>query len=107
MNKNSIKPAIYFSLLEDLKIATRDRDWALVIHGSVNRDLDIILLPWGTFPCDEEEIIQTMLEVSGGELILGPIEKGNGRITYVINLFRLNKNNEDRQYYLDIAVFRP
>ena len=84
----------------------------------MNRDLDLIAIPWINEPKSELEMIEALTNWVGGELdksLIGTLP--GGRTAYVINLNRggYKKNAEgliidpiefveDPQYYIDISV---
>lgn len=109
-----VKPALYTFFYELLKDKAKEYGYNLVIHGSLQRDLDMILIPW------EEEIKKEPIEVikEFATILEGSVmdeseenqayfrKKYHGRSCYVINLNRGGKWNQykDAQYYLDISV---
>lgn len=119
MNKPThAKPQLYAYYFEVLKQIAKDFGYNLVIHGSMNRDLDLIAIPWTNDPKPELEMINALTSWVGGDLdksLIGTLP--GGRTAYVINLNRggYKKNAEgliidplefvkDPQYYIDISV---
>jgi hypothetical protein len=89
----------------------------LVVHGSMNRDLDLIAIPWNDHCCFTKE--QMMIKEFQKYLTGKEIIQNNGNIpyttlpgnrhSYVIDLNRGDRSGEwvrfeDREYYLDISV---
>lgn len=83
----------------------------LVIHGSMDRDLDLIAIPWVDEPKDEFLMIQAMDKQLNNvysefkeHYLLNTLP--GGRKAYAINLNRGGKWNNylDEQWYLDISV---
>lgn len=85
----------------------------LIAHGSLNRDFDLIAVPWTEEPESHYDLLCKMdmwlngvyqSELSGYH----PGKPRAGRISYHINLNRGNKWNQylDEQWYLDIS-FTP
>lgn len=89
----------------------------------MNRDLDLIAVPWTDEPKEEIEMINALVKYLGGKILLvgEPLSSyqrlAGGRHAYVINLNRGGyKRNEldeiaepieyiqDPQYYIDISV---
>jgi len=105
------KPCLYAFYYEELKTIAREYGYNLVLHGSMNRDLDLIAIPWVNDPKDEFEMIQHFDRHLRGYY---SEQKDNylfsmlpaGRKSYVINLNRSGawNNYEDAQYYIDISV---
>jgi len=48
-------PALYSAIWPDLVATARARGYALLIHGSLRRDLDLVAVPWtdDAVPCGE------------------------------------------------------
>ena len=112
MNKPiHVKPIFYAHCFESLKVIAKKYGYNLVLHGSMNRDLDLIAIPWVDNPKDEFEMIQLFhLHLTGftsdsKEHYMFKVLPG-GRKNYVINLNRGGSFNHyvDEQYYLDISV---
>jgi len=109
------KPGLYAIFFEQLKDIAREYGYNLVVHGSMNRDLDLIAIPWVDKPKDEQEMIIEFQEYLTGIKIIDPKGKvpftilPGGRHSFVISLNRGDKHGEwvrfaDEQYYLDISV---
>jgi len=45
------KPAIYCLFYENLKVIAKEFGYNLLIHGSINRDLDLLLFFFKGFSC--------------------------------------------------------
>jgi hypothetical protein len=104
------RPSLYAYYFYDLKKIALRYGYNLVLHGSMNRDLDLIAIPWQDKVKPHDKMIKAFAKFLGGKLMLwGKLEytnKPHGRMAYVINLNRGEKNKEykDLQYYLDISV---
>ena len=106
-----VKPSFYAYCFETLKTIAKGFGYNLVLHGSLNRDLDLIAIPWIDNVKDEFEMIKEFDKYLNGiyssskEHYLFSILPAN-RKSYVINLNRAGKWNDyvDAQYYLDISV---
>ena len=105
-----VKPSLYAFYFESLKVIALKYGYNLVLHGSMNRDLDLIAIPWQEKLGDTDEMVNEFATVLGGIAIELSEEQINcfphGRRSYIINLNRSGKHNnyEDAQYYLDISV---
>lgn len=113
-----VKPNLYAYYFIHLKKIALEFGYNLVVHGSINRDLDLIAIPWVNAPKPEIEMINALTDWVGGKLdktMIGTLP--GGRTSYVINLNRggYKKNLEgliidplefveDPQYYIDISV---
>lgn len=114
--------ATYASLLPDLVQAGRDCGYAVAIHGSMARDLDVLAVPWTEDATSAEKLIMRLLAVTGGHIEDGwgpaadgskdengkpvwvkhmgdaPSRKPHGRLAWTIHLGRHNN------LYLDVSV---
>ena len=118
MKTTHAKPQLYAYYFLQLKEIAKEFGYNLVVHGSMNRDLDLVAIPWINEPKPEIEMIEALTNWVGGELdksLIGTLP--GGRTAYVINLNRggYKKNAEgliidpiefveDPQYYIDISV---
>lgn len=110
-----VKPQFYSVCLGDLQQISRDMGYNLVIHGSMNRDMDLVAIAWTDDPKTPLELIHAFSDYFGTEKFnnkehyLYSILPG-GRQSYIIQLNRKGKliNDEwvDPEYYLDIS-FTP
>jgi len=109
------KPGLYTMFYEQLKLIAREYGYALLVHGSLNRDLDLVAVPWVDKPRSEEKMIQEFEMYLTGRKVVTPKKKtpysvlSGGRKNYTISLNRGDRNGEwvrfaDEQYYLDISV---
>lgn len=108
-----IKPAMYAYYFIHLKEIAIQYGYNLVIHGSMNRDLDLIAIPWINNCKEEFDMINAFSMYLNGttsdqkENFLYSVLPG-GRHSYVININRGGYNKEkfveDPQYYVDISV---
>ena len=110
------KPQFYSVVLQSLQEIARPMGYNLVVHGSMDRDLDLISIAWVDDPKPEIElVIELDKYLRGISYREDCAESGymfkvlpGGRRSYVINLNRAEKWNDytDQQYYLDIS-FTP
>jgi hypothetical protein len=115
LNKKPIhvKPGLYALFYENLKEIAKNYGYNLVLHGSMNRDLDLIAIAWVDNPKDEFLMIMAFddylrgLSYNNKKYYSFSILPGN-RHNYIININRGDKRGEwlkfDEQYYLDISV---
>ena len=109
------KPGLYAMYYLHLKQIAEHYGYNLVIHGSLDRDLDLVAIPWVDNPRPEQDMIKDFQMHLTGRNVLRPsgnvqftVLPGN-RHSYVINLNRGDKKGEwvrfeDEQYYIDISV---
>lgn len=108
------KPSLYAYYFEALKDIARPYGYNLVLHGSLNRDLDLVAIPWQQEIGDHDRMIEDFCTLMGGRMMLQDDDSRycfpHGRMSYVINLNRgeythnSEKGFHDPQYYIDISV---
>lgn len=117
MNKpTQVKPAFYATCYLVLKEIAVKYGYNLLVHGSLNRDFDLVLVPWTDQLGDHMIMLNEFVEHLGGHIMPEDDERRkafadshHGRTHYVINLYRGGKENnyEDPQWYVDISIFLP
>jgi hypothetical protein len=108
-----VKPNFYSYCYESLKDIAKNHGYNLLIHGSMNRDLDLIAVAWVNDPSSEMTVIKEMhkylcntsydtVDMYSWSMLSGD------RSSYVISLNRSGpwNNYKDEQYYFDIC-FTP
>lgn len=99
----SISPwyALMYTKLD--RLAHR-RGYALAIHGSMARDLDLVAIPWVEDADDPELLLEDFrryIAPQGSKVdlkLLPPSKKPHGRLAYTIPIGFANT------YYLDISI---
>lgn len=118
LNKKPIKakPSYYAYCFFGLKEIALEYGYNLVLHGSLDRDLDLIAIPWQEKIGDSVEMIKQFAEYLNGKLQHYSYDENmnkvyhtmlhQGRKSYVIDLNRGGSFNnwEDVEYYVDISV---
>jgi hypothetical protein len=102
---------------EYLKDIAKEYGYNLLIHGSMERDLDLVAVPWEDRCCFTKEQLMikefqqyltgTTYQKTDGEVPFTVLP--GGRHAYVVDLNRGDRKGEwvrfeDCQYYLDISV---
>lgn len=65
----------------------RDHGYALAIHGSLARDVDLICIPWTDNPSTPEQVIQDITSKFAARRVGGPPSvKPHGRLAYTLSL---------------------
>lgn len=106
------RPSLYAYYYFGLKEIALEHGYNLVVHGSMNRDLDLIAIPWVAEVKPYEEMMDAFMDYLGGRYLTGSSTiTHHGRRWYVINLNRgeLQRSKEDNeyqdpQYYIDISI---
>ncbi|QMW06343.1 hypothetical protein [Spirosoma foliorum] len=112
------KPMLYAHFLNLMQEKAREMGYNLVLHGSMNRDCDLIAIPWVNNPKPHLELIQQFDYILTGRgeaaykeptYYMYSVLPG-GRHSYVINIYRGGYHPDkegytpDPQFYLDISV---
>lgn len=109
------KPQLYSLIFYGLKEIALKYGYNLVLHGSINRDLDLIAIPW-VKEADAAKIdimINEFRDYTGGSFNTGHGDYlAPWRRSYVINLNRGGYQKDDSyvqdpQWYIDISVIVP
>lgn len=109
----STKPQFYAACFGDLQEIAREMGYNLLLHGSLNRDFDLVAVPWIEKPSTHLELMNEISYYFNGERLdninwFAPGRpKPGGRMCYVLNVYRWNTDfTKDSEYYIDIS-FTP
>lgn len=122
------KPSLYAFYFDYIKEIGLKYGYNIVLHGSINRDLDLIAIPWVENIGNRELMIDEIAELIGGNVMMQDrsvndeigvrfSEMPHGRVIYIINInrdFKAKFNGfktviqeyADPQYYIDISVIK-
>jgi hypothetical protein len=120
------KPSLYAFYFEIIKEIGLKYGYNIVLHGSMNRDLDLIAIPWEENVGDKDQMIDEISNIIGGNILMSNkcvdnvdgdrfSQMPHGRINYIINInrdFEMKfdgltskvKDYSDPQYYIDISI---
>ena len=95
----------YKTMIAWIRTVARDRGYAIGVHGSLKRDLDLIAVPW----VDEEwidtpdELAHNIARAVNGIIhkVQVPTQKPHGRVAYTIHLHDVNKG------WIDLSIIKP
>lgn len=84
-------PNLYAILIPKMRDRARELGYALALHGSMVRDLDLIACPWTDEAAPAEQLAATLLDACGGYIIENraardPTSKPHGRLAWSIHL---------------------
>lgn len=92
----------------EIRLVAKEHGYALALHGSLRRDLDVIAVPWTENASDEETLVMAICEAAGGIIIADrPVSSmPNGRRAWTIHLGGCSGkiSPEDRATYIDLSV---
>lgn len=75
----------FVALLSTLKDTAATKGYLLTFHGRLNRDIDVLVVPWTQTAVTAEEVVQTLsdaLTAFSLESVKGPEENEHGRRTW-------------------------
>lgn len=86
-----MKPAnyapVYCALYPQLAEVAREHGYALAIHGSLGRDMDLICVPWVESPSQPQTVVDAMTSKFAVKEVGGPADvKEHGRLVYTLSL---------------------
>ena len=110
-----VSPAAAFvALIPVLAEAAREVGYALAVHGSMARDLDLVAIPWTDEAVSAEQLIMRICAAGGVSLMdtsqkgedgefhtidgSKPTVKPHGRLAWSLH------NTGGRHFYLDVSV---
>jgi hypothetical protein len=77
-----VSPALAFALLiPELQKAGREVGYAIAVHGSLARDLDVVAIPWTDEAVSAERLIMHLLAAIDGRLRNGATRNEDGTWT--------------------------
>jgi hypothetical protein len=99
-----VKPVAlyYLGLLDTLRAAARGLGYALALHGSLQRDLDLVAVPWAKGARPAEDLVRAVALAAGGACHLPDVcRKPHGRRAWVIHL---DHKKAGTSAYIDLSV---
>lgn len=88
------RSAYYAAIYPHLREIARDHGYALALHGSLIKDLDLVAVPWTEEAVDEATLVRAIVDGCGGYVpppsAAQPYrqEKPHGRVSWTIFLGR-------------------
>lgn len=105
MKEVKAKPSFYAVMFEPLKRIAITYGYNLVIHGSLDRDMDLIAIPWVEDTGSVRKMITDFKKMVHGDFIKSnPNLSPHGRKHYVISLTMGDFGMSREHWYLDISV---
>lgn len=77
---------VYCALYPQLAEITRNHGYALAIHGSLGRDMDLICVPWNETVSHPDEIVNEITTKFALKKVGQPDTTHHGRIRYTISV---------------------
>lgn len=110
------KPIFYAVCYEALKTIAKEYGFNLLIDGSLNRDLDLVLIPWISKHDQAINVVEAFRNYLGGKFLVEQDDRvitemhgAAGRKKCIINLNRESRFDiwGDEEWYLDITIIQP
>lgn len=105
--KSKASIGCHAALLPSLVQVGVDCGYAVAVHGSLRRDLDIIAVPWVKWAVPAKELVGLLAKACGGKVIDEPSKHPHGRLSVQIHLGELIQGPYNSDPYIDISVFEP
>jgi hypothetical protein len=94
------RPLAYLCLLPNIVKQAAKIGYTIAVHGSLQRDLDLIAVPWTDDAVAAEDLVEMVKSAAGGYCpdgeFSGPFAKPNGRRVWTIQL--------GASCYIDLSV---
>ena len=83
----SLRPAMYSHRIHEIQQAAKCAGYAIAIHGSMARDLDVVAIPWITAAGSHHELIARLCnQLRATVAPKSPTKKPHGRMAYTLLL---------------------
>lgn len=93
------RAAFYACMWDDLRNAAMNCGWALGLHGSLSKDMDIMAMPWCDGAITDEEMINELrLCFAGNEIKVYISDMPNNRRVFTLSIWG--------DFYLDINIIK-
>lgn len=79
-------PVYAAALYPELAKIFQRRGYALAVHGSLHRDLDLIAVPWAEKVSEPNEVLKEIAEHYVFRAIGEPTKKHHGRVAYFFSI---------------------
>jgi hypothetical protein len=74
----------YGRVFTQARCIASSQGWALILHGSATRDLDLLACPWEDRACKPEHLLNRIADVCELNIIGGPTKKPHGRVAHTL-----------------------
>lgn len=92
----------YRRILPWLQMAARHHGYALLLHGSTMRDMDLVAVPWMQDAISGAELVRVFRWIADSCQITGPYTKPHGRMCWVLLLYE--ERPDGQLMYIDLSV---
>lgn len=89
-------------LLTEIRMVAKTHGYALAVHGSRKRDLDLIATPWTEQACSPDGLISALEDELDLVATRRRVEKPHGRLGYI--LYGRRWRNDNGHQPIDLSV---
>ncbi len=82
----NLRPAMYSHRIHELQAIAKANGYAIAIHGSMQRDLDVVAIPWVKNARTPKHLVKELCERMGLTSTKEATEKPHGRLAYTLML---------------------
>jgi len=109
MTDKPIRPAASYALLmPELTAAVKPLGYALTLHGSLCRDLDLVAVPWAEDAAEPQAVVDAITAAIGGWQLHKehePAIKPHGRMVYSVHFRNVTGTSLPQGHpYIDLSV---
>lgn len=79
-------PVTYAALYPSLVAVGREHGYAVALHGSLRKDMDVIAIPWTEEASSAEDLVDAVVESTKGSVLGDVTAMPHGRLVWTINL---------------------
>lgn len=95
----------FLDMLPAIRETARSLGYAIGLHGTLDRDYDLIAVPWVAEAVNDWDLAQAIFKVTGcvrwRVLQNQGVPKPHGRLVYC---FDWDKNNHENKDYIDLSI---
>lgn len=77
---------MYVAMYPGLATITRKHGYALAVHGTLGRDMDLICVPWVEYPSEPQAVVDAITNEFAVRQIGEPEKKEHGRHAWTISI---------------------
>ncbi len=92
----------YVAILPHIHAVARRAGYAIGVHGSLHRDLDLIAVPWTPAAVSAHELVERIAKRLSWYASPEVVERPHGRLSFV--LLPPASEFRDRTVYVDLSV---
>ncbi len=82
----NLRPAMFSYRIHDIQAVARANGYAIAIHGSMQRDLDVIAVPWMDNAVSGSRLVEELCRALNLTIGSGPAQKPHGRQVWTLML---------------------